>query len=635
MPAENDGDQAQVGTTSSLYVMVKQSATWIAHRELWLLGLAAPFFLFPSRWTWAALLLILFTWLSRWISMGKPTSSTPVDMAILLLLCMAVVGFSVSPEPTTSLAALWRIVLGVAVFYGLVNGLQDNARLQRLPVALILLSLFLTLLTWLGTGWDAVRLFRLPQVYERLPRLLRDFQDQNPFHPRVMGVALATIWPMPAALLLFFPSKQHRLWAGITALVMGLTIMLTQSLQAAVGMAGALLFLGICWHPLFLLSVPLLLGLLLTGLRYYGTARAANVLLSPANPLGIAVTLRLDIWSRALAMIYDMPYTGVGLDMFPVIQSNFYPGVMIGPEPHAHQLFLQIALDLGIPGLLAFLWLLVSLSLAAVRAYRRCQNAQQRAILLGVLGSIVSYMASGFLDTIWAAKPVVLFWFVLGITATLCTANEIPQKRTKRQLFIICAKHCLPLLFILLILCPGFRVVHRTPALNWSIVQAHQLLLSAQAGENPSPQRLASVASDLRNALPFQEDNPYLHILLGRLYGWLGEYPAAMEALSKVAALDSQDAVVRYAPFEYLRRCIVGKDQYDRSADILWIYRNWMARFPQRAEHVMLVALVREHYLGDPEGAVAVLHSGIEGGAQPRGLLLYYLEQLKQTFGEY
>ncbi len=308
-------------------------------------------------------------------------------MPILLLLCMAVVSFAISPEPATSLAALWCIVLGVAVCYGLVNGLQGDARLARVPAILILFSLLLTLLTWLGTGWDTVRLFRLPRVYEHLPRLLRDFQDQNPFHPRVMGMTLATVWPIPAALSLFSPYKRYRLWGGVTALAIGLTVVLTQSLQAAVGVAGALLFLGICWNGFVWLSVPLLLGVLLLALWHYGVGRVASGLLSQANPLGIAVTLRLDIWSRALAMIHDMPYTGVGLDMFPTIQSNFYPGVMIGPEPHAHQLFLQVALDLGVPGLLAFLWLLVSLSLTAIRTYRRCQNAQRRAILWGAMGA--------------------------------------------------------------------------------------------------------------------------------------------------------------------------------------------------------------------------------------------------------
>jgi putative inorganic carbon (HCO3(-)) transporter len=611
----------------------QRCASWIARHELWLLAAASPFFLFPSHWTWGALPLLLLPWLCRRISTGKPTLSTPVDMPILLLLCMAGVGFLVSPDPATSLAALWRIVLGVEVFYGLVNSLQGNARLQRLPAALLLGSLLLTLLTLMGTGWDAVRLFRLPQIYEHLPRLIRDLQDQNPFHPRVMGMALGTVLPMPAALLLFSPSKRHRLWAGITTLAMGLTMLLTQSLQAAVGVACALLFLAISWNRLFLLSVPLLLGALLVALRFTNPQQVAAMLLSPANPVGIAVTLRLDIWSRALAMIHDMPYTGVGLDVFPLIQSNFYPGVMIGPEPHAHQLFLQIALDWGIPGLCAFLWLLFSLSVAAARAYRRCQDVQQRAILLGAMGGVVSFIASGFLDTIWAAKPAILLWFVLGIAAALCTANEARQQSASQRAFR--AQRCLPVLLIVLALCLGWGITRSTPRLNWTIVQAHRLLLSAQAGENPPQQSLASVATELSKALPLQANNPHLYRLLGRVYGWMGAYPEAMDAFLHAVEEDGRQAVASYAPFEHLRRRITGDKEHDRWADVLWIYSNWMARFPQRAEPVVLVALVRERYLGDTQGAAAVVRSGVERGAQPHGLLLYYLEQLIPASGEH
>ncbi|MBC7261743.1 MAG: O-antigen ligase family protein, partial [Chloroflexi bacterium] len=621
MSAENDKAQAYVSAEPGFRTMLQRSITWVAQHELWLLIVASPFFLFPSRWTWGALFLILLPWLSRWISTGKPTLSTLGDAPILLLLCMAVVGVAVSPEPARSLAALWRIVLGVAVFYGLVNGLQSADRLERLPAALILGSLLLTLLTLVGTGWDAVRLFRLPQVYERLPHLLRDLQDQNPFHPRVMGMALATIWPVPMALLLFASSKRYQLWAGIAVLVMSLTILLTQSLQAAVGVAGALLFLGMCWNRWMLCSVPLMLGMLLIALRFAHPQQIASMLLSPADPLGIAVTLRLDIWSRALAMIQDLPYTGVGLDMFPVIQSNFYPGVMIGPEPHAHQLFLQIAVDLGLPGLLAFLWLLASLSIAAVKTYQHCPNAPQRAILLGAIGGVVSFIASGFLDTIWAAKPGVLLWFVLGLVAALYAACERRQQPVTRRASL--ARWSLPALLIVLALCLNSMITHRTPRLNWTVVQAHKLLLAAQAGENPPQQDLVSVATDLSKALPQQGNNPYLYSLLGRLYGWIGEYSAARDAFSKMVALDSQDALARYAPFEYLRRRFVEGEKHDPWADILWIYHNWMARFPQRAEPVLLVALVQEQHLGNLQGAVATLQSGIERGAQPQGLLLY------------
>jgi putative inorganic carbon (HCO3(-)) transporter len=615
---------------SSLLSRLQRMARWIALHELWLLGAAAPLLLFPNRWTIPAFLVIVLTWLCRWVAKGRLTVPTPADEPIVLMLFMTWIGLYSSVDPSSSLAGLWRIVLGVAIFYGLVNGVRSEVKLRWLSVMLILCSLALALISLIGTEWDTVRLFGLPQVYRHLPRWILDIEDRTPFNPRVTGMALATLFPVPLALLLFSRNKRYRVLSGVTVLVTGLTLLLTQSLQAAVGVACALLFLGACWNRWFLVCVPLVLGALLLGLRTYGTQPIADAALAMDNPLGIAVTLRLDMWSRALAMIHDMPYTGIGLDTFPVIQSNFYPGVIIGPEPHAHNLFLQIALDLGIPGLFAFLLLLLSLSYAAFKTHRQCVDPDLRALLLGAVGGSVSYVASGFLDTIWTAKTSVLLWLLLGVVATLSVARDPSAKPRTLRALPASLRRCFPLFLLLLLLYPGLVVARGGPGLNLSTLRAHKLLLSLEAGESPPREALGSVAEDLNRVLRVETDNAHLYNVLGRVLGWLGEYQAALEALNREVELDGENAIARYAPFESLRRRIEGTEGHDKWGDTLRIYTPWMIRFPERAESYVLIALVRDQYQDDPKGAARVLNSGIESGAEPRGLLLYYLGQLSE-----
>jgi hypothetical protein len=122
---------------------------------------------------------------------------------------------------------------------------EGKAQLRWLPPIVIGSSLALAVISLIGTQWDAVRLFRLPQVYEQLPTLIRDIEDQNAFHPRIMGMALATLFPVPLALLLFGRSQRYRVLAGITVLVMGVTLLLTQSLQGAVGGAVSYVTTGV------------------------------------------------------------------------------------------------------------------------------------------------------------------------------------------------------------------------------------------------------------------------------------------------------------------------------------------------------------------------------------------------------
>lgn len=616
--------------STGLWLTLQRFAGWVAQHELWILAAAAPFLLFPSRWTVLAFSVIVASWLCRWIAQGRLSVPTPGDAPIALLLFTTAIGLYASVDPSSSLAGLWRIVLGVAVFYGLANGLRSEARRRWLPIVLIFCSLALALVTLIGTEWASVRLLRLPQIYEHLPRWIRDIQDQNAFHPRIMGMALATWLPIPLALLLFSRNKRQRAWAGLAVLVMGLTLLLTQSLQATVGVACAVLFLAVCWNRRFLLTVPLLLGALLLGLRMYGPQQAAKALLSLDHPLGIAVVLRLDMWSRALAMIHDMPYTGIGLDTFPVIQSQFYPGVMIGPEPHAHNLFLQLALDLGLPGLFAFLWLLVSLGYAAFNAYRKCSEPDTRALLLGAVGGAVSYVASGLLDTIWTAKPSVLLWFILGLFAAVSAAvARSDEPRASRRL-PAWVHRTTPLFLLLVLLIPGLLVTRAGPALNLATVRAHKLLLSAQAGQGPSRQALSSLAEELTEVARVDVDNAHVHSLLGRVLAWQGEYAAAIEAFHTRVQIDGKNATARYDPSESLRRRLLAQGGPDQWEDTVRIYSQWTSRFPQRAEHYVLIALVRDRHQDNPRGAAAVLNSGIERGAEPQGLLLYYLETMQK-----
>ena len=67
---------------------------------------------------------------------------------------------------------------------------------------------------------------------------------------------------------------------------------------------------------------------------------------------------RLEVWSRAIYGIQDFPFTGMGMNAFRKVVPVLYPLFLVSPDVdigHAHNEFLQAALDLGIPGLIAFI----------------------------------------------------------------------------------------------------------------------------------------------------------------------------------------------------------------------------------------------------------------------------------------
>ena len=348
----NKGDTGLDGQSSSNLAF--KIIHWLANNELWLLALAAPLLLFPRGITpWLGLLIAALAWAARWLAFGRPSRSTPLDTPLVLLILCTLMGVAISIVPAWSASRAWSLVLGWLAYYAFVNWVRTERRANIAIGLALLLTLGVTMLSLVGTDWSRVRLLDLPWLYQHLPTLLRGLPGSGVqaaaelFNPRWVGITLGFLLPIPAALALFSRRSKLRLASAVVFVLGGLVLLLSQSIQGLVGLAVGMLFVLIWRWRWFWVVIPVGLVVLGIAVAWYGPLRMANSLLSLQNPLGAAVALRLDIWSRGLAMLHDMPFSGIGLNAFQIIQADSYPGYSIGLEPHAHNLYLQTALDLG------------------------------------------------------------------------------------------------------------------------------------------------------------------------------------------------------------------------------------------------------------------------------------------------
>jgi len=153
-----------------------------------------------------------------------------------------------------------------------------------------------------------------------------------------------------------------------------------------------------------------------------------------SDPALSLVTLesRLEIWSRAIYGIQDFPFTGMGMNTFRKVLPVLYPLFTISSEfdiVHAHNEFLQAALDLGIPGLVAFIALYIVAFWMLADVWRVTCHSQlitdhwslvTRSLTLGLGGGLLAHLLYGLTDAVaLGAKPGVLFWMLLGLIAGL------------------------------------------------------------------------------------------------------------------------------------------------------------------------------------------------------------------------
>ncbi len=283
---------------------------WLAQQELWLLLAATPLLLFAGPWSGLGLGLILLAWLARGLDSGRLTARTGLEPPIVLLAVAGLVGYAVAPDPVRSLAALWRLLLGIAWFYALANRPPDGATLRRLSWLWIIAGAGLLLLAITGTDWQNTRLLPLA-IYQRIPQWSWNVQSGLLANARGVGMALAMVIPLLLALALLGRGRALRLCALALAGLLTAALLLTQSLQGALGLAlGVALLLALWSRWTWLLALPL------AGAAVWAASRLdlrslALTALDIQNAAGIGVVLRLDIWSRALAMLADMPLTGI------------------------------------------------------------------------------------------------------------------------------------------------------------------------------------------------------------------------------------------------------------------------------------------------------------------------------------
>jgi putative inorganic carbon (HCO3(-)) transporter len=97
---------------------------------------------------------------------------------------------------------------------------------------------------------------------------------------------------------------------------------------------------------------------------------------------------------------------------------------------HAHNIALQVALDLGLPGLISYLALLGGALASAWRAYRAAQDRVTRAVALGSGTGLIAHLIWCMADALpLGTRSGFLWWIMLGLalSGTPRAAQDTPS----------------------------------------------------------------------------------------------------------------------------------------------------------------------------------------------------------------
>lgn len=413
---------------------VQTTAASLAALEIWLVACACVAGMIWPAALPVALALVGCFWLARWVAFGRLSVRTAGDWAIGLLVLMILVTGWTTVLPEVTRPQVYRLLIGIAAYYAIANWTNSLARLRTLAVGLTATGLLLALSSAVGVKWIAgEKLTFIPEaVYQRLPLLLAD-----PIHPNIMAGVLVVLLPFALGPLLFAWRQLHqaeRVLGVLAAASMLVVVVLTKSRGGLLALAATLVLLAVLrWRHGWLAA----LLALATGVLALGRLGAGQVVkaLTETQTLG-GLAGRLEVWSRALSMIQDFPFTGIGMGTFKQVANILYPFFLAGPDadvPHAHNLYLQVAVDLGLPGLVAWLALFGLVCAAAWRVYRQGQSGRLPYLAglgAGLLCAQVALAVHGLLDApTWGTRPAVVVWALWGAAMVAYSLSLRAAKR--------------------------------------------------------------------------------------------------------------------------------------------------------------------------------------------------------------
>ncbi len=423
---------------------------WVK-RLVWLepfwVFVVAPVLLLPGRFipsAWAgsvtnwqpiALAILGLGWPLRWLAYGRPTRPAPVNIPIFLLLLWLPVNYWAAVDKTLALNGVSYLLLGVAVYFASINWPPTVARPQRIGWIILIIGFFLTIAAPFLSNLALSTLFQIPGLSPLLQKLA-DLTPGNVNENRMAG-ALALLAPIFWAVGL---ARRQSWWLRLFSLLTGSIILtllvLSQSRGALLAVATSLALLLFMRWPRLLWGSPILIA----GFAFALYRLGPDVLVSLGSNGDLLGGFdgRLEIWSRAIYAAQDFAFTGLGIGNFQKVIPILYPLFLIAPDTvveHAHNLWLQVVVDLGFPGLIAYLAIQINVFVLLARILRQRAYDLNWTLAAGTAAGMTAMYVQGVIDApLWGSKPAFIVWILVALAVQLgTTAKELSTNNFSDQ----------------------------------------------------------------------------------------------------------------------------------------------------------------------------------------------------------
>jgi O-antigen ligase len=369
--------------------------------------------------TEAAVALAGFGWAARRVVAGQPLyNPSPINAPLLMLLLATAAGLAVGEETGT---AAKRLVIGTSLFFVIqMLAAQGSVRTVRtLLLVLVGSGAVVAVVAVIGAAGGRPELVGFGGLAKN--RATGSFDEPN-LLASYLGFAL------PAALALAFATRviyRPALLGAFGVILMGIVLSLSRGgLLAAAG--GALVMLG--WRPVRRAALVVAVVILSFGALSAAPLPGSDYVQLVTNRIesvrytGAATgDFRRELWATTPTIIGDNLVLGIGPGNYPNVSQRYG---LIDPNQgdaveHAHSVYLTVAAETGLLGIVGLLLLAVRLPGLLIGACRR-NAGRDRGLAFAVAGGLTAFSVQGLVDhTLWSNTIAALVAILLGLAVVL------------------------------------------------------------------------------------------------------------------------------------------------------------------------------------------------------------------------
>ncbi len=399
----------------ALALAVVLSPTYQWRFELWLV---------PMTFLEVMILAIVAVWLLRHAILIKQSRQQymwwPWKWLTLLFILAGVVAVLISPDTRQALG-LWKayVLEPVLFFIILVNEIKTHRQLRLIMAALgalVVVIGFISMLQYLDIVPIAAH-----YGSESPPRATSVFAFPTAVG-KLIGPLVAlfmAMWLVPRQKkVISLDERFVRVFiVGVVCFgVIGL--LLSVSRGALLGLLAAVIFLSFFsrWKKWLWLGI---VGLVLLALLIPQTR---NNITSVFQATDVSADVHLVMWKGAVRIIEENPVTGTGLASFPVVYEQYKEASHTEFFPNPDHFILSVWIEMGLAGLLLFIWLIVRFFSTGIRVIK--QKPEYKIYAIGLLVAIIVIIVHGLVDTPYFKNDLaVVFWALVGLMVIMANTR--------------------------------------------------------------------------------------------------------------------------------------------------------------------------------------------------------------------